>query len=241
VGKTALALTIARSDAILDHFEGGVLWAGLGPVADLSAALGRWGTMLDVDLSTEPTVVDRAQRLHDHLQTIATGKRVLIVLDDAWKLEDLAPFRVFAEPGNALLVTTRDIQLARRFTQTQPSTIEELDENGSVALLLRLCPEASIDPVGLRDLARSVGGPPLALMLIGGELAGNSGLDLWVRLAIERLKNAQEQLALVDYQNRPGINGVPRTSQAVVEVSVDDLSDETQEAFAKLGIFAAKW
>jgi hypothetical protein len=90
VGKTALALTIARDDAILQHFEGAVLWAGLGPAANVSSVLGRWGTMLGVDLSAEITGADRAQRLHDHLQTVVPHKPILVVLDDAWEWEDVA-------------------------------------------------------------------------------------------------------------------------------------------------------
>jgi tetratricopeptide (TPR) repeat protein len=241
VGKTALALAVVRDAAILSHFEGGVLWAGLGPIADVTSVLGRWGTMLQLDLSAEATVADRAQRLHDHLQTVVPGKPFLIVIDDAWKWEDLAPFRVFAEPGNVLLLTARDVELARRFTQQRPSTIKELDETASVALLERLCPEAMIDPEGLRELARTAGGLPLALVLIGGELAANTGLEQWVRVAIRRLKAAQAQLALVDYQTRPGMQEVSPTLQVIVEMSLSALPDDgARAAFAQLAVFAAK-
>src|SRR4051812_30675012 len=43
VGKTALALELAYDEAVLTHFEGGVLWAGLGPQPDVDALLNRWG------------------------------------------------------------------------------------------------------------------------------------------------------------------------------------------------------
>src|SRR5712691_1745858 len=84
--------------------------------------------MLGVDLSAQESAADRALRLHDHLQAVTPRKPILFVLDDDWTWEDLAPLRGFAEPGNALLVTTRDLQLARRFTQRRPSTVQELDE-----------------------------------------------------------------------------------------------------------------
>jgi hypothetical protein len=232
---------MARDDVILEQFVGGVLWAGLGPSASVGNVLARWGTMLGVDVSAEGSAADRAQRLHDHLQTVVPGQRVLVVLDDAWTWEDVAPFRVFAEPGNALLVTTRDAELARRFIGQRPTGIAELDEDASVALLARLCPEAMIDPQGLRELAVAVGGLPLALVLIGGELAGNAGLERWVRDAIERLKVAQEQLALVDYEQRPGMAGITPTLHAVLEMSLSALPDErTKAAFVGLGVFAAK-
>src|SRR5918911_15999 len=126
VGKTALALAIARDPAILEHFTGGVLWAGLGPAANVTSSLARWGTLLGVDVSAEASAEERAQRLHDHLQTVVPGKPILVLLDDAWQWQDLAPFRVFAEPGNALLVTTRDQELARRFTQQPVGSVQEL-------------------------------------------------------------------------------------------------------------------
>src|SRR5919199_1191495 len=133
VGKTALALAIARDDAILAHFTGGVLWAGLGPAASVASGLARWGTLLGVDVSAEPTAEERAQRLHDHLQTVVPGKPILVLLDDAWHWQDLAPFRVFAEPGNALLVTTRDQELARRVTHQPGGSVQGVGEEAPVA------------------------------------------------------------------------------------------------------------
>jgi hypothetical protein len=55
-------------------------------------------------------------------------------------------------------------------------------------------------------------------MLIGGEIASNVGLELWVRSTLERLKNVHEQLALADYQARPGMSDVSPTLPAVGEM-----------------------
>jgi tetratricopeptide (TPR) repeat protein len=243
-GKSALALALAYDPAVLERFSGGVLWAGLGLRPDVDGALGHWATVLGVDVSAEPDVARRAQRLNAHLQRELAGQPFLIVLDDAWRLEDLAPFRYFATPGYALLLTTRDAELARRFAGTEAGVVrvEELTEDAAVDLLTKACPPAeATDPDGVRELARAVGGLPLALVLVGAELAANAGQPRWVRRALDRLRSAQARLTLRDEQPRPGLVGVSLTLQAVVELSVDALPDEaTRLGFAQSGVFAPK-
>ena len=120
-GKTALALALAYDEATLTHFDGGVLWAGLGPRANIDNILSLWGIALTMDTSPDlsggppRTTAERAQRLNAYLQSILGGRPFLVVLDDAWSPEDLLDFEPFATPGCAVLVTTRDESLARRY------------------------------------------------------------------------------------------------------------------------------
>jgi hypothetical protein len=205
VGKTALALALAYDEATLCHFTGGVLWAGLGSRANVDGVLGLWSTALGVDVGLASTSDDRARLLNGHLQHALPSKPFLLVLDDAWRWEDIAPFRHFTAPGSALLLTTRDATLARRFGRGQPLTVHELSEEAAVDLLAQHSPEAlAADPAGMRELAQAVGGLPLALTLIGVELAANAGQPRWVGAALERLRSAEARLGLEDDQVRPG-------------------------------------
>src|SRR5690606_1431229 len=49
VGKTTLAVALAHHPAVLAHFKDGVLWAGLGPNADVASIHAAWATTLNVD------------------------------------------------------------------------------------------------------------------------------------------------------------------------------------------------
>ena len=249
-GKSALALALAYDEATLTHFGGGVLWAGLGPQANIDNILSVWGIAMGVDTSPDlggrpsRTTAERAQRLNAYLQSILGGRPFLVVLDDVWRPEDLLDFDYFATPGSAVLVTTRDEGLARGYVDA-PSRlvrIEELAEPAALDLLARAAPEAlAADPAGLRDLAQAVGYLPLALVLMGRELAAHAVQERWIRQAVERLRSATERLALTETSRRPGTAGIPLSLQAVVELSLDALpNDVTRAAFAELGVFAPK-
>src|ERR1051326_1187683 len=51
VGKTTLAVALAHDQAIQDHFEDGILWAGLGPHPDIFGLLTHWGDLPGVSES----------------------------------------------------------------------------------------------------------------------------------------------------------------------------------------------
>ena len=249
-GKTALAHTLAYDEAVLKRFSGGVFWASLGPNANVDNILNLWGSAVGadvgVDVNGKPlrTLAERAQRLNTYLQSALEGKPFLVVLDDAWKPEDFLDFEYFTTLGSATLLTARDQGLARRFVDAPRRLlhVRELDEEDALDLLSRAVPEArTAHPEGLRQLARAVGCLPLALSLMGNELAVHSGQERWIRTTVENLRSAEARLALTENARRPGLAGVPLSLQAVVELSLDALpNDATRIAFAKLGVFAPK-
>jgi tetratricopeptide (TPR) repeat protein len=249
-GKSALALALAYDEATLTRLSGGVLWASLGPQANIDNILSLWGTAVDVNARADSggkpprTAAERAQRLNAYLQSALGGKPFLVVLDDAWRPEDLLDFEHFATPGSAVLLTTRDEGLARRYADplSRPVRVQELAEAAALDLLARAAPEAlAAAPAGLRELAQVVGYLPLALVLMGRELAAHAGQERWIRQAVEGLHSAKERLALAETSRRPGTTGVPLSLQAVVELSLDALPDATtRAAFVELGVFAPK-
>lgn len=240
VGKTTVAIRFAWDDETRQHFRGGVLWAGLGPKSGADNALVRWGDALRVDLSKEPDAGSRAKRLSLALLERTQGEPVLLVFDDAWTWEQIEPFTKIAFPGCAHLLTTRDAGLARRFAD-QETRVETLSDDEAEDFVARRCPRArEADSEGLRSLVRAVGGLPLGLTLVAEELRRNEGQDLWVRKAIERLQAAEARLALQAPEGRPGLEAVPLSLQACVELSVEALGPEGEAAFTALGAFAPK-
>jgi tetratricopeptide (TPR) repeat protein len=240
VGKTALTLALAYDEEALKHFRGGVLWAGLGRKADVSNVLNRWGTALKEDVSAGQNAVAKARLLSPALHRSVRGEPVLLVLDDAWTWKDLEPFRAISFPGCAHVVTTRDTELARRFAG-EATSIGALPDSEATTFLAERCPLANeLNPEGLQQLARAVGGLPLGLVLIAAALKARAGQAVWLREEIERLNEAEARLGLEDTDERPGLEGVPTTLRAIVELSIEGLTENQQEAFAALGTFAPK-
>jgi hypothetical protein len=105
VGKTALA----HDPEVRADFLDGVLWAGLGLAPEPTTILSRWGTLLDVS----PTV--QAKQKSDEWRRLlqeAIGERAfLIVLDDAWRIEDARNLQI-GGPYCAYLITTRSSEVA---------------------------------------------------------------------------------------------------------------------------------
>ncbi|MDI6792517.1 MAG: tetratricopeptide repeat protein [bacterium] len=240
VGKTALALALAYDPTALEHFTGGMLWAGLGRKPDVDSLLNQWAAAMGADLSRERSTEARARRLALALQERTEGRPVLLVVDDAWAWEHACPFREITLPGCAYLLTTRDAEVARKFAG-QVSSVNVLTDKQAVELLAERCPEAEqADPEGLRELAGAVGGLPLALTLMAAELKAKAGQARWVRAAIDRLRAVKARLAMEETMPRPGLEDVPNTLRAIVEISVEALEPEGQAAFAALAAFAPK-
>ena len=128
-------------------------------------------------------LTERAQRLKAHLQSALGGQPFLVVLDDAWRPEDLLDFEYFSTPGSAVLLTTRDEVLARRYADARSRLVrvQELDEPAALDLLARAAEVPAGAMAGLRELAQAVGYLPLALVLMARDLATHAGQERWIR------------------------------------------------------------
>jgi nucleoside phosphorylase/tetratricopeptide (TPR) repeat protein len=235
VGKTTLAAALVHDGTLRQHFCGGVLWAGLGPHPDVEGALDRWAADLGAELATGRDAPEKARLLAVAVRREAQGAPVLVVLDDVWAWEDAKPFvDELAFPGCALMCTTRDATIARTFAEGPETWVGELSGEDAEKLLAERCPAAmAADPVGVRALAKAVGGLPLGLSLIAGRLLESAGQARWTRDAVAELEAPEARLGLKGNDRRG-------TLAAIVEMSVKALDAEAQAAFAKLGAFAAK-
>src|SRR5712692_8733083 len=173
VGKTALATTLVHDPEVLHHFRDGILWSGLGPQPDVLALLGRWARLLGID-PTQVAGLTSIENLTTVLR-IATGMRsMLLVIDDAWYIDQALDFRV-GGPRCSYLLTTRFPYVALQFAAEGAKVIQELSEHDGIRLLAQLAPKSVINnPPAARALVRSVGGLPLALTIIGKHLRAQS-------------------------------------------------------------------
>lgn len=239
VGKTTLAVALTRHPGVRRHFRDGVLWASLGPAADVTTALLRWTEALEIDVTAEATDAGRAQRVRDAIGT----RRMLLVLDDLW---DAAPAKLLrcGGPGCAHLLTTRDKAIARGFAgSASASELGTLDDDRAGELLRALAPEAwDADPDGARGLLAAVGGLPLAIGLIGGYLAApERGLfgDVFGDLseqAFAELVDPRTRLALAE-RRLGAARAEPTTLEETILLSLEGLPDPVRRAFFALGAF----
>src|SRR3989440_8092992 len=197
VGKTTLAIVLAHDPEIQDHFSDGILWAGLGPHPNVPGILSHWGILLHIS-STEMATLNSNEAWAKALHTAIGLRRMLLVIDDAWRVEDALACKV-GGPNCAYLVTTRFPSIAAHITVDGATAIQELNEEQSLALLRLLAPEVvKREEKKIHDLIHAVGGLPLALTLMGNYLRKQaySGQARRVHTALKRLNVVEERLQL---------------------------------------------
>lgn len=246
VGKTTLAAALANDAEIKSHFADGVLWVGLGPGPDVPGLLSRWGALLGIP-SAQAVRLSSSEEWMRVLRIIIGSRRLLLVIDDAWRIEAALAFKV-GGPHCAYLLTTRFPPLALQFAPEGATPVAELSEEEGLLLLSQLVPEVvSAEPESARLLVRAVGGLPLALTIAGSYLRTQaySKQPRRIRAALGRLQEAQERLLLT----RPSAlaergstlaSDAPISLQTLIEVSEQHLSKPARYALRALSVFPPK-
>ena len=246
VGKTTLAITLARDAEVREYFHDGILWAALGPTPDVSSILSRWGMLLGVATSDIAGESDH-EALALQLRRAIGTRCMLLVIDDAWKLEDALMFKV-GGPNCAHLVTTRFPGIASAFAPRATSVIHELDEDESIVLLRMLAPKVlQGEPQKAHELALAVGGLPLALTLLGNylRLQSYSGQSRRVDAALARLSDAEERLNIGEprgptERHTSLRSDTPLSLQAVIDVTCQQLKLQEKATLYALAVFPPK-
>ncbi|MDZ8141126.1 MAG: NB-ARC domain-containing protein [Nostoc sp. DedQUE04] len=246
VGKTALAIELAYDREVLKHFHDGVLWAGLGRQPDVLSHLGAWAMALDIpkgEIAKLTSIEKRAKEIQNAIGT----RRMLLVLDDAWQIEAAKEFK-FGTPNCAYLVTTRLLEVALEFASERPTQVPELSEEDGLKLLTRLAPSViEAEPDEAKALVKTVGGLPLALILIGKYLQKETHDRQPRRLqkALVRLRDTENRLRLEEIQGtlerHPSLPvGTPLSLLAAIEISYEALDDVSSLALRSLSVFPPK-
>ncbi|HZU66542.1 MAG TPA: tetratricopeptide repeat protein [Ktedonobacteraceae bacterium] len=248
VGKTTLAIELAHDEQVLARYKDGVLWAGLGPTPDVFATLNHWGTLLGIP-AQQAAKLKSIEDWSRTLRAVIGQRQLLLVIDDAWRIEAALAFKVGGSRC-AYLLTTRFPNIALHFAADKGVSIvlQELSTADGFALLARLTPEVvKNEPDSARKLVEAVGGLPLALTLMGRYLRAqsHSGQPRRIRAALERLHIAEERLRLVEpispLERPPHLApAAPLSLQTVLSVSDQQLEDDEKQALRALSVFPAK-
>ena len=246
VGKTTLAVALAHDEDVLHCFHDGILWAGLGPQPNVLGLLSRWGTLLGTPTVAAAKLTSIEAWTHVIRAAIDT-RQMLLIVDDAWEIEEALAFRV-GGPRCAYLVTTRFPQIALQFAGEGVLVVRELSADDGFTLLERLVPEmVASDPEAAQTLVQSSGGLPLALNLMGKYLRSQTygGQTRRMRTALERLHDARERLLLSEPQAHLERSatlpaGTPLSLQTIISVSEQRLDEQARLALRRLAVFPAK-
>nr|WIL59992.1 nodulation protein [Melilotus officinalis] len=179
-----------------------------------------------IDDTTEikiPTVESGRVTLKERLQ----HKRVLLILDDVSKLEQLQALcgnRDWFGPGSKIIITTTDRQLLKEHGVDHIYRVKELDKNESLELFNLDVLKQATSREGFAECSRQIvaysGGLPLALKELGEFLHRKKVLE-WkgVFRSLERFSIP-----------------APRLLRAL-EKSFSDLSDEEKQIFLDIACF----
>lgn len=241
IGKTALATVLAGDEDVQTAFPDGVLWASLGPDPKLIQEMAAWGRALGTDdILRVPTLKEATTRLSSLLRQ----KRLLMVVDDVWEVEHVAPFAQARGNDCALLVTTRLPLVANGLSVPAQAiyNLPALNEERALELLGRLAPAVlSAHPDECRQLVKAIECLPLALHVAGRLLKAEAELGWGVA---ELMKELQTGKALIEA--KAGANLMDLEQETIPSVatllrkSTDRLDEHTRQCFAYLGPFAPK-
>jgi tetratricopeptide (TPR) repeat protein len=246
VGKTALSITLAHDPELRAYFSDGVLWAGLGPNPNMPGLLSRWGSLLGIS-ATQMATLSGNEAWARAIRTAIGTRKMLLVIDDAWQLEEALIVRV-GGPNCAHLVTTRFPAIAAHMAVGGATMIQELNEDESIQLLNRLAPQVvSREAHKAHDLVLAIGGLPLALTLLGNYLRKQaySGPTRRITAAMERLSDVEVRLQIsephVPVESHPSLPIETSLSlQSVIAVTDQLLPEPAQTALYALSVFPPK-
>jgi len=238
VGKTTMAIALARLPTIRKYFKHGVLWTELGPKPSLRPHLEGWGRMLDVEMTALPDIHACTHRLREVLH----DRSVLLIVDDVWNSADGLHFQV-GGPRCRSLFTTRELPVANDMaTPARVYQVATISPDAALRLLRALAPVVvAANESQATRLCTKLECLPLAITLAGRYLANEALTERRQQRLIEMLlSSAEERLALPQLERRTGIEDIHPSLRAILGLSVERLDRVDQERFAILSMFGGE-
>jgi len=232
-GKTTLARALAHDPDIQDAYFDGILWVELGEKpANLLSII----SDLIETLSGERPGLESLNAAANRLGEALGDRRILFIIDDAWRAEDLRPFLQGGRNTTRLITTRRDDILPLK-AERQP--VDAMQASEALALLGWGLPEdqAAAQRPALETLAARLGEWAQLLKLVNGFLRdrvvkGHQALDQAIAGVNKRLsEKGLDAFSARDEADRG--KAVAKT----IGISLDLLSESERARFAELAVF----
>jgi NB-ARC domain/APAF-1 helical domain/WD domain, G-beta repeat len=231
-GKTTLAKALAHDRDIQDAYFDGILWVELGQKPDNLLSI--ISDLVETLLGGRPglqNINSAAAKLGEALG----DRRVLLVVDDVWREQDLRPF---LQGGASVtrLVTTRNENVLPSKAVRQ--TVDALRSDEALALLSTGLPtdQKLAQRPELSALAGRLGGWALLLKLVNAFLGRAVQRGRTLPLAIVDVNKRLREKGLVAFDARDDADRAKAVAPTI-GVSLDLLDAFRRDRFAELGIF----
>ncbi|MFD6161934.1 BTAD domain-containing putative transcriptional regulator [Nocardia sp. NPDC060256] len=191
IGKTAFAMHLAHH--MRAHYPDGSVYLDLDGLAEQppSADMLLTVALRKIGVGPGELPADATGRTALWRNTV-TDKRILLILDNARDVDQLAPLLPGAGAA-AVLVTSRS-SLAELFgARLVPLGVLSTDEAWTLLQRLVTTQRLSDEPAAAREILRACGNLPVALRIVGARLASRPGWRL--STVAERLADEHQRLA----------------------------------------------
>ncbi|KAL6658526.1 hypothetical protein ACP70R_004112 [Stipagrostis hirtigluma subsp. patula] len=184
-GKTTLAKHICHDNKVKEHFNDTIFRIHVSQEFDMEKLISK----LFEAVTKQKSDIHARQHMVAEISNKLSGKKFLLVLDDAWK-EDKNDWEQFmlhvnsGAPGSKVLLTTRDKKVAEAVKSTHIFHLTFLSEADSWSLFLK-CSGLAEEDMGSefigygKEIVRRCGGVPLAIKTLGGVLCDKRELNTW--------------------------------------------------------------
>jgi NB-ARC domain/WD domain, G-beta repeat len=243
-GKTTLAQMVCAEQRIRQRFGGRVYLVTVGrDVRGAAAISAKVNDVIKLVTGLDATFTDPQLAGQQLGSILDAGPRSLLVLDDVWWPEQLAPFVQGGKRCVRLMTTRVPELLAGRGVAVR---VDQMSSEQARALLTSGLP--SLDPAVVQGLLAVTGRWPLLLRLVNKILVGYARVATDVStqgvLLLERLRAGGP--AVVDGFLGDAGQGVDvsqpheraRAVRATIEASTSLLNPNDAERFVELGVFA---
>jgi hypothetical protein len=228
IGKTVLAVALARDPEVRHAFPEGIVWITLGQTPNIIA---RQSQVAETFGERSQAFAD-VQQGKSRLSTLLQERSCLLILDDVWQLEHAAAFDVLGE-GGRMLVTTRDARIVTNLGAIE-RRVDQLTEAEALTLLAQWsgCLEEKL-PELAKDVVKECGNLPLALAMVGARVKGDP--EGWENV-LHRLRHANLEKIQQQFSEYPY-----RDLLKAIQVSVDWLeTEQLRERYLEFAVFPEK-
>ncbi|XP_057458668.1 disease resistance protein RPV1-like isoform X2 [Lotus japonicus] len=191
IGKTTIAKAIYNK--IGRNFEGRCFLANIREVGEQDAGQVHLQEQLLFDIFKKTTKVHSTESGKNILKDRLCSKRVLLVLDDVNKLDQLNALcgsREWFGSGSRIIITTRDQHILRGSRVDQVYIMKQMDESESIELFSWHAFKQASPREDFSEISRNVveysGGLPLAVEVLGSYLF-ERGVTEW-KSVLDKLK-----------------------------------------------------
>ncbi|KAG5222846.1 disease resistance protein [Salix suchowensis] len=228
LGKTTLAQLVYNEERVKQHFDLRI-WVCVSTDSNIK----RLTRAIIESIEGACCGLEELDPLQQRLQQKLTGKKFLLVLDDVWddcgdswnKLKEV--LRCGAK-GSAVIVTTREVMVARRMATTFVHHMGRLSEEDSRHLFQRLAfgmrrkeEWAHLEEIGV-SIVKKCGGVPLAIKALGNLMRLKDTEDQWMAVKESEMWDLREEASKI----------LP-----ALRLSYTNLSPHLKQCFAFCSIF----